>query len=779
MNKNKNSVENSAVKKRNNNLSPVDANQIKYYNKCQMNSPQYTDSNNSEDEGLEDYKIEGYHPVHIGEILLERYVIMQKLGYGHFSTAWLALDSKYGNYVAIKIQKSEERYIWAAYDEVEILQELAKHYFDKEWIDSLKEYYKNEPEKLKNIEKNENSHIVQLLNSFIYHGQNGKHFCMVFEVMGVTLLELIKRYNYRGLPIPLVRVITKQILIGLDFLHRMCNIIHTDLKPENILVCLTNEELRNIQETGTFNIKDKKKKKVGVEQGQFSIGEMLEARKQLAKQRKKIEIRQIKKLERAGLSPQEIEFKIKKIMDREDKDDLNSIDNNNIENIVDINNYDIDELIERPRISSVPKNINSIEKREHYRIYNKNKENKDTNNKLSFNKIISPDEFDVYEYIQKANIDAPKYDFEVGNYGMMLQNYLKEKNRLLHDDNYRKFIMLRNKIILEEKSNEEKISILRDIDRYFTRRGPEVDSSIQVKICDIGNACWFNHHFSTIIQTRQYRSPEVILGIYYNETSDIWSLACIIFELVTGDFLFNPTSSEEFCKNDSHLCKFMEICGKMPKNFVERGIFSKKYFDKNGKLKRVGDVRHLSLKNILVKKYHIKENEAQALVSFLMPMLEYYPEKRISARELLKHPWLNIPTNDDGRLNDFEVLKMNMDDGYLFDEEDELSYYKNELNWDFKKDVFISDSDLNEADNEDNDKYDNKTDFFLDKNDKKGDQNPDKIIRNKNKIHKKKRKNSKNKRKFNLKNIVDKPNTQFNCINKNNNNNKKSILCYI
>ena len=208
-----------------------------------MNSPQYTDSNTSVDEGLEDYKPDGYHPVHIGEILLERYVIMQKLGYGHFSTAWLALDSKYGNYVCIKIQKSEERYILAAYDEVEILQELSKHYYDKEWIKSLEEYYKDEPEKLKSIHKKENSHVVQLLNSFIYYGQNGKHFCMVFEVMGVTLLEIIKKYNYKGIPIPLVRVITKQILIGLDFLHRICHIIHTDMKPENILVCLTNEEL--------------------------------------------------------------------------------------------------------------------------------------------------------------------------------------------------------------------------------------------------------------------------------------------------------------------------------------------------------------------------------------------------------------------------------------------------------------------------------------------------------------------------------------------------------
>jgi len=239
----------------------MDANNIKYYPQYEMNSPQYTDSNTSVDEGLEDYKIDGYHPVHIGEILLERYVIMQKLGFGHFSTAWLALDSKYGNYVCIKIQKSENRYIYAAYDEVEILQELSKHYYDKEWIKSLEEYYKDEPEKLNTIHKKENSHVVQLLNSFIYYGQNGKHFCMVFEVMGVTLLEIIKKYNYKGIPIPLVRTITKQILIGLDFLHRICHIIHTDMKPENILICLTNDELRLIQKTGTYNVGEKKNKK--------------------------------------------------------------------------------------------------------------------------------------------------------------------------------------------------------------------------------------------------------------------------------------------------------------------------------------------------------------------------------------------------------------------------------------------------------------------------------------------------------------------------------------
>ena len=73
---------------------------------------------------------------------------------------------------------------------------------------------------------------------------------MVFEILGVNLLEIMKRYDYKGLPIPLVRRMAKQILIGLDFLHRYCKIIHTDLKPENVVVNLTKEELNEILSKG-------------------------------------------------------------------------------------------------------------------------------------------------------------------------------------------------------------------------------------------------------------------------------------------------------------------------------------------------------------------------------------------------------------------------------------------------------------------------------------------------------------------------------------------------
>ena len=81
----------------------------------------YEDTDSSEDEGMADYKIGGYHCMHVGEVMINRYVIIQKLGWGHFSTVWLAKDIKYNTYVALKIQRSASQYLEAAFDEVEIL----------------------------------------------------------------------------------------------------------------------------------------------------------------------------------------------------------------------------------------------------------------------------------------------------------------------------------------------------------------------------------------------------------------------------------------------------------------------------------------------------------------------------------------------------------------------------------------------------------------------------------------------------------------------------------
>lgn len=74
-----------------------------------------------------------------------RYLIVQKLGWGHFSTVWLARDIKFNTYVALKVQKSAKNYLEAAYDEVEILDVIAKNTENEEWIKSLLYYNRDKP----------------------------------------------------------------------------------------------------------------------------------------------------------------------------------------------------------------------------------------------------------------------------------------------------------------------------------------------------------------------------------------------------------------------------------------------------------------------------------------------------------------------------------------------------------------------------------------------------------------------------------------------------------
>ena len=103
-------------------------------------------------------------------------------------------------------------------------------------------------------------------------------------------------------------------------------------------------------------------------------------------------------------------------------------------------------------------------------------------------------------------------------------------------------------------------------------------------MCDLGNGCWTHHHFSSEIQTRQYRSPETIIGVNYGTSADVWSFACMIFEMITGDFLFEPRKGNNFDKDDDHLAQMMEILGKMPKNFALSGKHASRFFDSSGHL---------------------------------------------------------------------------------------------------------------------------------------------------------------------------------------------------
>ena len=189
----------------------------------------------ADEEDSEDYCKGGYHPVQVGEQYKDgKYTIVRKLGWGHFSTVWLSRDNTSGKHVALKVVRSAAHYTETALDEIKLLKKV---------VDA-------------NVAHPGRKHVVSLLDSFNHKGPNGVHVCMVFEVLGENLLGLIKRWNHRGIPMPLVKQITKQVLLGLDYLHRECGIIHTDLKPENVLI-----EIGDVEQIVKTYVKDEAKKK--------------------------------------------------------------------------------------------------------------------------------------------------------------------------------------------------------------------------------------------------------------------------------------------------------------------------------------------------------------------------------------------------------------------------------------------------------------------------------------------------------------------------------------
>ncbi|KAH9776461.1 serine/threonine-protein kinase AFC2 [Citrus sinensis] len=146
---------------------------------------------------------DGHYMFALGENLTSRYKIHSKMGEGTFGQVLECWDRERKEMVAIKIVRGIKKYREAAMIEIEVLQQLAKH--DKG-----------------------GNRCVQIRNWFDYRN----HICIVFEKLGSSLYDFLRKNNYRSFPIDLVREIARQLL---EFMHDLC-MIHTDLKPENVLL---------------------------------------------------------------------------------------------------------------------------------------------------------------------------------------------------------------------------------------------------------------------------------------------------------------------------------------------------------------------------------------------------------------------------------------------------------------------------------------------------------------------------------------------------------------
>ncbi|VEU22081.1 DEKNAAC103058 [Brettanomyces naardenensis] len=717
------------------------------------------------EEDPKDYCAGGYHPTFVGEHYgtSNQYLIVRKLGWGHFSTVWLAWDSLHSRHVAIKIVRSSKNYREAAQDEIRILEKVNSGPADH-------------PGK---------KHIVQLLDHFIHHGPNGEHVCMVFEVLGENMLSLLLRYkqfqkektleikqrssqpgasvanssdteteavdpnssissavggsfsestdsmefhmsqlndltilreSYGGLPITLVKQISKQILLALDYLHRECGIIHTDLKPENVLVEIHDVERlvktleldrklkkrQTLKHTRTNNapIRDATAASVATavaasaaaataSSSSTTTTTVSPAAPRAPKyfhRRQRTPIRASKPLTTPVETSSSVENFFRSFSvgrPRSNTTPVQSIEptyasmGSNMNGARASSMFQVSPLtrpisltgslasgslitsIANGRTETIAEDEEGREEDDEDEGGGEESESDDEDRSTAgiIDEIIEEGD----EYVDANEIPtpppppvtvtgsqddlragvpppAPHIDITCGGAPAPLLNTLKAA---------------RNGSSTRSASPRASNGQLR-MTRPQPRREStfstassssilnELGSIISVKIADLGNACWYDLHYTNDIETRQYRAPEVILGAKWGCSTDLWSCACLIFELTTGDYLFDPKTGATYDKNDDHLAQMIELLQTWPpKEYLKKGKYSREFFDKSYQaLRHIGKLKIWTMLEVLMEEYHIDEPLARGISNFLLAMLELEPRKRVDAGSMSNNAWL-------------------------------------------------------------------------------------------------------------------------------------------
>lgn len=178
----------------------------------------------------------------------------------------------------------------------------------------------------------------------------------------------------------------------------------------------------------------------------------------------------------------------------------------------------------------------------------------------------------------------------------------------------------------------------------LTMSAEEIMSSpVAVKIADLGNATFSARHFTNNIQTRQYRAPEVILKYkQWGALADVWLAGCLIFELLTGDYLFDPHDGAGFTKDEDHMAQIIELLGEFPSplyiDLCELGLY---FFDGYKCMRNIKTLKYWGLMDVLVEKYGFSahDNDVKLICDLILKCLRYNLADRYDCGSLLKHPW--------------------------------------------------------------------------------------------------------------------------------------------
>lgn len=168
--------------------------------------------------------------------------------------------------------------------------------------------------------------------------------------------------------------------------------------------------------------------------------------------------------------------------------------------------------------------------------------------------------------------------------------------------------------------------------------------AIRSGICVLGDlGCAIFASASTkpkVLQTRPYRAPEVIVGHEYGYGIDLFSLGCTIFELITGQLMFDGRAGSNHSDVEDHLAQIIEKLGPFILSLVHCYRNGRKFFNSEGKLINVMHVDEFSIVNSLRFQHGVSKCEAVVCADFLKRIMELDPEKRYTARKAIMHPFV-------------------------------------------------------------------------------------------------------------------------------------------